>query len=623
MDGARHERPAEMTISLNEQPGAQTASSRWQAVLVALITAGVYLPTCAFSLTNWDDPHYTADNPYVHRPGADSLVHIWTRVRDPVPVESGYYQPLTLTSLMVDAWLAGGRAPRQVLHFHLSNTILHAINAMLVCMLTTRLVSSRPAGVVAGLLFGLHPFGVESVAWVASRKTVLAGAFALLSLLAYTRYAQRNQRKFYWLSLAAFVISLTAKPLAISLAAILLLLDYWPFRSLSWRRVAEKLPFLLIGIGWGALAAFIQARHFPLEVTSDVRSAPLEIGHQLWIYAKRVVWPRPLYPFYPIPAAWDWRDTSHWLPVAGALAAIVLIVRLRAIRPLLVSVGIFLVALAPALGLVKHTSVIAADRFAYLALIGPVLGVAAIIARVHARIGERARWIIDAPVFAGVALMTAFVTLPQQRIWRDSESLWAHVLRYETDSATPHCMYANALVETGRPEQALSHYARAIELRPDYANAHLNLSITLRQLGRLRDAEQHARRSVEFQPSAKSHAAVGQILLDQRRLDAAQDAFRAGLELDPGDFDARFGLATALQAAGQHEDAIREYDLAGRDRPNDLGVLNNTAQSLLALGRLEEAAELLAKADRLAPEHPVIRGSLRDLEAARTRRVRP
>jgi hypothetical protein len=45
-------------------------------------------------------------------------------------------------------------------------------------------------GGVTGLLFGLHPVHVESVAWVAERKDLLCSLFFLLSIITYTQYAR-------------------------------------------------------------------------------------------------------------------------------------------------------------------------------------------------------------------------------------------------------------------------------------------------------------------------------------------------------------------------------------------------------------------------------------------------
>jgi len=43
------------------------------------------------------------------------------------------------------------------------------------------------AAATTGLLFGLHPLHVESVAWVAERKDLLCALFYLLSLLMYIK----------------------------------------------------------------------------------------------------------------------------------------------------------------------------------------------------------------------------------------------------------------------------------------------------------------------------------------------------------------------------------------------------------------------------------------------------
>jgi hypothetical protein len=47
---------------------------------------------------------------------------------------------------------------------------------------------------VTGLLFGLHPVHVESVAWVSERKDLLCALFYLLSIMMYVtlRQAQGN-----------------------------------------------------------------------------------------------------------------------------------------------------------------------------------------------------------------------------------------------------------------------------------------------------------------------------------------------------------------------------------------------------------------------------------------------
>ena len=75
---------------------------------------------------------------------------------------------------------------------HLVNVLFHTANAVLLLVLLLRLTGKVwPAAFVAAL-FAWHPLHVESVAWISERKDVLSTFFALLTLLAYTRYAQKR-----------------------------------------------------------------------------------------------------------------------------------------------------------------------------------------------------------------------------------------------------------------------------------------------------------------------------------------------------------------------------------------------------------------------------------------------
>ena len=131
--------------------------------------------------------------------------------------------------------------------YHLFNLLLHVGNVFLVFVVSKKLFGNNilPAGLVA-LLFGIHPMHVESVAWISERKDVLYVLFFLLALLQYLKYIEKDKSKYLVYTALFFLLSLFSKPAAITLAPILLLLDWYRGRKITIRVLLEKIPFFLI-----------------------------------------------------------------------------------------------------------------------------------------------------------------------------------------------------------------------------------------------------------------------------------------------------------------------------------------------------------------------------------------
>ena len=233
-------------------PGSGLPTSRILALaLCGLLLAAVglvFLQTTAFEFINYDDHSGVCDNPRVTRPLTfGGLMAAFTERH----VES--WAPLTCVSHILVWHLLGHDAS---VH-HLTNVVLHAASAALLLLVLWRMTGRKWPSALAAALFAVHPLRAESVAWVTERKDVLSGLFFMLTLAAYVRYARggkRGQAPFvrstrravpakgacplfprYLTVLVAFVVSLAAKPMAVTLPFLLLLLDYWPLG----RRVGE------------------------------------------------------------------------------------------------------------------------------------------------------------------------------------------------------------------------------------------------------------------------------------------------------------------------------------------------------------------------------------------------
>ena len=170
----------------------------------------------------------------------------------------GNWHPLTWLSHMVDYSLFGHAAG----YHHLVNVAIHLINSILVFFLARRLCALGPIGnttliaLVSAMVFAVHPLRVESVAWIAARKDLLYALFFLVSIGFYLRH-RMGERYAYIISMGAFLASLLSKSMAVTLPAVLLILDlYLSHESRFWQkitdvlkhRLVDKIPYLLFAV---------------------------------------------------------------------------------------------------------------------------------------------------------------------------------------------------------------------------------------------------------------------------------------------------------------------------------------------------------------------------------------
>ena len=158
------------------------------AVLITCVCAAViavHWPALSAQALSFDDNQYLVNNTLVKSPSWFSAWKFLSQVLEPSTV-GGYYQPLSMISLMLDYSL-GGRV-ENLLPFHRTSLALHAANTALIIVLLYLLFGEVWIAAAVGLLFGLHPMTVEPIPWVGERKTLLAAFFALWSLFFYLRY---------------------------------------------------------------------------------------------------------------------------------------------------------------------------------------------------------------------------------------------------------------------------------------------------------------------------------------------------------------------------------------------------------------------------------------------------
>lgn len=509
------------------------------AASVALLAFLVYLPALRNEFVYWDDNLYIVENPDIR--SLDMALFRWAFFGFHV----SNWHPITWMSHAVDYALWG----MNPLGHHLTNIVLHAINTALVVMLTLKLLEIAQeriqrnaaasfltgrtvltAAGVTGLLFGVHPVHVESVAWAAERKDLLCALFFLLSVLAYVKAVGRMRQStdgigqsagFKKLTLGAmpsslcfFALALMSKPMAVSLPAVLLILDWHPLKKIrsfqtSWSAIVEKIPFLYLSLASSILAIIAQKAGGAL---STIDKVPLSIrllvaSKSLIAYLGKMLLPVNLIPLYPYP-----RDVSLLsieylaaiLLVMGVTAACVVLAKKQQIW--LAAWGYYVLTLMPVLGIVQVGNQAMADRYTYL----PSLGLFFLAGVGAAWISEKIFWNKSRALFtrgAGVTisvllvLCLSYLTVRQTAVWRDSLSLWTYVIEKEPRKI-PLAYNNRGMVffKVGKFNQAIADFNQAIAMVPEYAKAYYNRGSAYDKMGELDKAIADYRKTILLDP---------------------------------------------------------------------------------------------------------------------------
>ncbi|MFZ5862019.1 MAG: tetratricopeptide repeat protein [Nitrospirota bacterium] len=564
---------------------------------VVLAALAAFAPVLGNDFVEWDDQDNFVDNPsyrgleWAHLAWMVTTMHL------------GVYQPLSWLVAAVE-YTVGGLQPAA---YHAGSWTLHAAAAAMVYVVSKQILAGlapnagalRLAAVCAALLWALHPLRVEAVAWASAQGYPLAGVFVLASVTAYLHTGAvppAERARWMGVSVAAAALAYLAKPVAVTLPVVLLLLDWYPLRRFAatdrpWSVWIEKWPYVVPAALIAGIAPWARATLGTIEDDYRLGARFAQAGYGLAYYLGKTVAPVGL-SFY-VPLAPDMNPLEPRFLVSGLLVAGLAIGawRLRRAAPgVTVALACYVALLLPVLGLIPQGAQLVADRYAYFAGIPLAIAVSAGGLSAWRRVGGRPVARISLLIGA-MALLTTWGAATWQRtaIWRDSATLFRHTatidpLRFWTQavtanprSARAHLRLGAALAAAGRHAEAIGHFDAAAALAPDNANARLSAGLALARLNRLDEAITAYQRGLELRPTdATGHAHLGELLARRGDLVAAEREYRLALSL-----------------------------VAHPDLLNSLGV------TLAQQGRFEEAAAAFREALRLDPTHEEAGANLR------------
>jgi tetratricopeptide (TPR) repeat protein len=576
------------------------------ALGIALVVVAAFGPALQAGFLEWDDYENLAVNPHYRGLGPRQLWWMLTSAW------SGHWAPLTWLTLSLD-WVLWGRDP---FGYHLTSVVLHAATGAVMFLVAHRLLACampamppatvRAGAAVAALFFALHPLRAESVVWVSERRDVVSGLFYVLTILAYLRagaVAGAARGRWLVLSVAAYALAMASKAIVMSLPIVLLVLDVYPlrrrFRSVLW----EKIPFAVIAVAGGAVAASV-ATEFKGAAEYPLWARPAVFGYNLVFYLGKTLVPLALSPLYEMPARWMPADPRLVVGLLLPAALTVALVALRRRWPAGLAVWIaYAVTLMPVAGLAVHTGPqIAADRYTYLACLGPALLVGAAVCLVT-RAADIAASVRRAALTAvAVALMgLAVLSWQQSTVWRDDVTLWQHAVAL--DPACARCQNNLGIAQQDMaPAAAVAPLRRAVALRPDFPHFHANLGLVLLSVQRPADALPHLQRAADARPEDLIlQSRLGAALAQTGDVEAAQRRLAAVLERRPDHVEALTAMGYTLTDAGRPADAVAYFERAVGRAPRASAARAGLVRAHLAVGNRARAERELAVLRELDP----------------------
>jgi hypothetical protein len=472
---------------------------------VALATLLVYLKSLQNDFVGWDDNFYVTANPYIRSFNFDFFRWAF------FDFHSYNWHPLTWISHAVD-YAVWGLDPAG---HHLTGVLLHATNAFVVTLLATRLMEEAKktapeketspfleerailiAAGATGLLFGLHPLHVESVAWIAERKDLLSALFFLLSVLAYTR-CSRIFDKHYFLALGFFLLALLSKPMAVTLPFVLLILDWYPFRKIqslkTFRKaLVEKVPFLLLSLFSSIVTVLAQRSGSAIWEEIPLGTRLLVAAKSLVAYLWKMPAPVNLLPFYPHPRNVSFFSFEYFSAAALVIGITAACLVVSGRRKIWLSAWCYYAGtLVPVLGIVQVGGQSMADRYTYLPSIGPFLIVGLFAAwcfhKVDAIAGRGPIVIVSAAAAILLLGSMSYLTYRQIGIWKNGIGLWTYVIEKEPERVLfAYYSRGHALSRTGRYHEAIGDYSKVIALNyKEYSQVFVDRGLTYMKIGQV------------------------------------------------------------------------------------------------------------------------------------------
>ena len=527
-------------------------STRGAFVISFLLVALCYVNSLPNDFV-FDDGPIVSSNPVIRTISPIQFLKspYWTKQQ-----YAGIYRPFVVFSLSVDYAIWKRWAPG----FRLTNLAVHAINGVLVFSLYQSIAGAGIVPLIAMIIYLVHPVHTEAVTTIVGRSELFAACFLLAAWLLF------RQGRTGWAALA-FFLALLSKENAIVLPAVLLL------TSPRGRRWIRLLPMIFVALAYLALRYSVLGG-LGIPVSAQYMGGRLTYFERL-LTSGRVFIQYLILTFYPLHLAGDYDynaipianfvDWDAWLGLL-LIAATVVTAYFYRHRNWAVSLGLSfaLIAFIPASNWIMPISILMAERFLYLPMIGLALVGATALSQLEDR---RLRRLV------GIGALSTAIVLCNSHdyIRRDDFTFFKNMVRVVPNSAKARLGWGFALTKAGRNDEAEHELEAGLRIIPDYPELLAVLALARTTSTSCARAWPLLNRAIQIDPKhADTQRRMADCYLKEGRVSEAESMYRQAAQSIPNpDAMLYFMWGVSLENSGQSTDAIAAYERAALIEPEN------------------------------------------------------
>ncbi len=570
------------------------------AAIILIITFSCYFQVLSNDfIPTWDDNAYIIDNVLIRSLSFSAIREMFTSQ------VGGTYVPLPLLSYAIEYKIWG----LNPVPFHATNLLLHLICTFLVFRILCRFNIKPLFAASAALIYGIHPMGVESVAWVTERKDLLYSVFYFWSLLLYVIYLQaRSQRMLlFFTSLGLFVLALFSKIQAVSLPLILLLVDFY-FNRTDWKRIFfEKVPFFLLSIAFGIAGIFVLRHVGALKINElFTLSERLFFGiYTLSAYFLKFFMPVTMSALYPYPVI----SSGMPLPLLYYLSPLFILVLAavvyytsRKTRVIVFGSLIFLLSVIFMLQIFGAGQGFLADRYVKVPYLGMVFIAGWGMEHFSTKVkhGTLAAWL----VYVSFCLFLMVSTIQRCKVWKNGETLWSDVIdKYPERDSRPYACRGLYYRAEKNNERALTDLNKSLTLNRNDAEIMLMRGNIYFDMGKHDSAYLDYLHSLKMKmDNSLALGNLGAIYVKRNQFDSAVYYLSKALQRDTGFAVSYANRAVAYGGLGKSDESIADFKHYLCYKPNDERVFMSIALAYQRSGRYQESLAWFDKAIAQKPD---------------------